>query len=153
MKTYNNADTYLGAISLVIGILLLIISYQASATVFVLPGDAPPFLVPQVYLYLWIVISAVLLIGGIMGKGSPLPATDKTRLVSVICCVAVGAVLMKYIGFVVAGFFSVVITCLLLAYKKMWVVLLTSTISVIGIWALLTGFADMSLPTLPGMRF
>ncbi|MGQ7846247.1 tripartite tricarboxylate transporter TctB family protein [Granulosicoccus sp. 3-233] len=153
MKKINNADTYLGGISLLLGVIFLVISYKESATVFVLQGDAPPFLVPQIYLFLWIAISVALLLGGLLGKGTPIPTVDKKRLVSVIGCVAIGAVLMKYIGFVFAGAISVIGTCILLAYRKIWIVFLTGILSGVLVWALLSGFADMPLPTFPGMRF
>ena len=51
MKRILNTDTLLGAVSALGGVFLLIVSHRQNASVFVLPGDAPPFLVPQLFLY------------------------------------------------------------------------------------------------------
>ena len=127
------------------------ISHRAGATVFVLPGDAPPFLVPRLYLYLWNGISIIILAGGLLGRGVPLPAIDLFRLAGVIACVVIGAVLMKLVGFLIAAALSVCVTCWLLGYRKIWVVLVTGVGSVVAIWFLLSVFANLPLPAMPGL--
>lgn len=151
MKASKNADIFLGGSFLILGIILFVISHRAGATVFVLPGDAPPFLVPRIYLYLWIGISGIILAGGLLGRGVPLPSIDLFRLIRVIACVVIGAVMMKLVGFLIAGTLSVCTTCWLLGYRKIPAVLLTGVGSVVAIWFLLSVFANLPLPAMPGV--
>ncbi len=151
MTRSKNSDIILGGSFLVIGVVLLILSYLEAETVFVLPGDAPPFLVPKIYLYLWIAISIVILGGGLFGQGAPLPKVNLRRLFYVTAGVAVSAALMAVLGFLIAGALSVCVTTWLLGYRKPVVVALTGIGSVVSIWLLLSIFADLPLPAMPGL--
>ena len=151
MTKCKNTDIVLGGSFLIIGIVLLAFSYVQADAVFVLPGDAPPFLVPKIYLYFWIGISLVILVGGLFGRGAPLPKVNMGRLLGVTAGVAVTAALMTFLGYLIAGILAVCFTCFLLGYRKPVVVALTAIGSVVSLWLLLSVFADLPLPTMCGL--
>jgi hypothetical protein len=151
MQRFLNTDSILGTVFIVLGSVLLYLSVGAEKTAFFLPGDISPYLVPQVYLYLWIAISVIILVNGVLGAGKPLPAVHKTRLVGVIAALVFGAVSMSYIGFLISAPITVFGICWLLGYRHFWKLSAIAIFSVLAIWLLLAKLAHMPLPPVPGL--
>lgn len=153
MKSFINTDTLLGAISAVIGVLLLISSMSQSATAFVLPGDAPPFLVPQIFLYLWITIALALLLNGILKGGVEVGNQNWLAIATVLAIVIIAALMMKLVGYLIVAPIAVFLVCLTLGYKDHRINAVVSIVFAGLLYGLLTGLAKMPLPPIPGLEF
>ncbi|MCG8511885.1 MAG: tripartite tricarboxylate transporter TctB family protein [Rhodospirillales bacterium] len=151
MTRFRNADSILGAVFLVLGVALLFVSMDAGESAFVLPGDAPPYLVPRIYLYLWIAIALVILMGGLLGRGDALPRVNWARFAGVLFFVIFGAVAMPLAGFLISATVTVIGVCWMLGYRRLWVIATVALSSVLSIWVLLVMFARMPLPPTPGI--
>ena len=151
MIRLKNADSILGAVFLVAGLVFLYISYHADKSAFTLPGDAPPFLVPQIYLYLWIAVAVIILLGGLMGKGTALPTIAWKRFLGIFAMVAFGTVAMNLIGYLPAAIITVFGVTWGLGYRRLSILTAISVGSVAAIWALLVLLARMPLPATPGL--
>lgn len=153
MKRLLNTDTLLGAALALIGTALLVSSYRQSASVFVLPGDAPPLLVPQLFLYLLIALSAILLLFGVLRGGADFATPSWGRIAAAFAIVASATALMTTLGFLAVAPVAVFLTCLTLGYRNHLLNLAVAA-GVVGLlYALLTGFANMPLPKVPGLGY
>lgn len=149
MARVINRDTVLGAVSLAISVVLLWSSYGQSAAAFVLPGDAPPFLVPQLFLYISALLSLALIIGGVVRT---VPETDKLAWGAVFtsfAIVALAAALMKPLGYLIVAPFAVLATTWLLGYRDLRVAVPVSIGSVALLYVALVRFANLPLPKIP----
>jgi hypothetical protein len=151
MKSINRVDVLLGAISALIGASFLYVATQASASVFVLEGDIPPYLVPRYLLYLWIGFSLVICIGGLMGRGSTFTPVLWGRWSAAVAIVCLGALAMPFIGFLPAAMIMVFSLIWALGYRRLIPALLIAVGSSLSIWALLVLVARMPLPITPGL--
>lgn len=151
MMRLLNIDTILGAVLLVIGSVLLVSSYQQNAAVFVLPGDAPPFLVPQLFLYFWMGLSLVMCAGGIARGGTAFEPQNWPAIVAAAAVIILATALMRPLGYLAVAPIAVFVVCLLLGYRRHLVSALVS-IGVVGVlYGLLVGLARLPLPTVPGL--
>lgn len=153
MMRLINIDTILGAVLLAIGGALLVSSHQQNATVFVLPGDAPPFLVPQVFLFLWIALSLAVFVIGLLRGGTSFAPQNWFAAFGVFVLVAAATALMQPLGYLAVAPVAVFLVCLVLGYRN---VLASAAVSagVVGVlYGLLVGLARLPLPTVPGLDF
>lgn len=151
MARFINVDTILGAVFLFLGVTLFRVTLAVKDSVFILEGDAPPYLVPQIYLYLWIAISAVILFGGLRGRSGAMPSVAWRRFIGVISLVVAGAALMPIIGFLVSGTATVFGVGWALGYRHAGVLAGIALGSIVFIWTMLVFFAHMPLPVTPGL--
>ena len=146
-----NTDTLLGAAGAIGASFLLMTSYRESASVFVLPGDAPPFLVPQLFLYFLLALSIAILVIGLLRGGAELNEV-RWGLVGLTMAVMVAAtVLMPELGFLVVSPVAFVLSVILLGYRRPIAMVLSSLGVSGGLYLLLVKFAQMPLPKIPGL--
>lgn len=153
MPRVLNTDTLLGAAGLAASVFFLITSYRQGASVFLLPGDAPPFLVPQLFLYICSVISTVILIGGVLRGGMQV---DPQSWIAIAVCIVVivsATALMRPLGYLVVAPVAVWLTVFMLGYRRHLINLAVSVGGVGLLYLLLARFAQMPLPTIPGLGF
>lgn len=142
-------DIWLGAVSMLVGIALLVPSYQEGARVFLLPGDISPYFVPKVLLYCWIILSLVIFVRGItsLRHTGDRPPQQKWGLIQATFAVAIGATaLMKPLGYLVVAPVAVFLCVYMLGYRNH---LLNAAVSVtvsISLYLLLVRVAGLSLP-------
>lgn len=153
MKRILNTDTLLGAVSALGGVFLLIVSHRQNASVFVLPGDAPPFLVPQLFLYVMIALSLAVLASGILRGGEAVPPQRWVHLAAVLAVVAMAAALMKPLGFLVVSPVAVAAVCALLGFRRVLLNIVVALVITVLLYGLLTGLAGLPLPKVPGLGF
>lgn len=151
MSKVINTDTLLGAAGVLLGLFLLVTSYQLSESVFVLPGDAPPLLVPQIFLYLCIAVSLAILVGGVLRGGNALAPQRWGHILGVTIVVCAATFFMKSLGYLVVAPVAMVLTCLFLDYRNHIVNVVVAVVVSVAIYMLLTGFANMPLPKVPGL--
>jgi hypothetical protein len=142
-------DIWLGAVSALIGIALLVPSYQEGARVFLLPGDISPYFVPKVFLYCWIALSLSVLLKGLVSLRSNHNATPqhqwKMVLAAFIVCVCATA-LMHRLGYLVVAPVAVFLTVMVLGYRNTVLNLLVSVAVSVSLYLLLVRVAGLSLP-------
>lgn len=151
MARFINADTVLGTVCLFLGLTLFRVTLAVKDNVFILEGDAPPYLVPQIHLYLWIAISGAILAGGLRGRADAMPSIAWKRLIGVIALVACGAAVMPFIGFLISGTATVFGVGWVLGYQRPPVLAGVAAASILLIWVLLVFFAKLPLPATPGL--
>ena len=153
MRRLINTDTLLGGVGLAASFVLLISSYRQGATVFLLPGDAPPFLVPQLFLYVAALLSSAILLGGLRKGGVALEPTRWGAIAFGFLVVVAAVTLMKPVGYLIVVPVAVFLTILNLQYRNH---LVNGTVSlgfVAALYFVLVNFAQMPLPTIPGLGF
>ena len=151
MTRIVNTDTLLGASGLIASAILLVNSYRQGASVFVLPGDAPPFLVPQLFLFVLGGISAAILIGGVLRGGVSLDRRNWGLMALCFAIVVTAAALMPVLGYLVVAPVAVMAVIALLGYRNLLVNGAVS-LGVVGfLYLLLVRFAQMPLPEVPGL--
>lgn len=146
-----NGDVALGAGLGLIGGVLAWSSHRQSAAVFLLPGDAPPFLVPQLFLYLWIGLSLLILWRG-FARGVERNAAQATRggaVIAVFAVVAVAAALMPVLGYLSVAPPAVFFTVRLLGYRRFWVNAAAALAVPVLLYIALGRFAGLPLPRMP----
>ncbi len=148
-----NTDTLLGAAGAIAGTSLLVSSHLESASVFVLPGDAPPFLVPQLFLYVLIVLSLMIFVTGLLKGGTDFGQVRWSAVALVMATIAAATLLMKTLGFLVVGPLAFFLVVLLLGYRRPIPLVLSSLGVNAGLYLLLAKFAQMPLPKIPGLGF
>lgn len=151
MTRIVNTDTLLGAAGLIVSAVLLTNSYRQGASVFVLPGDAPPFLVPQLFLFILGGISTAILIGGLVRGGVSLDGRNWLLVVLCFVIIVAAAALMPVLGYLVVAPVTVMAIIVLLGYRNL---LVNSAVSlgIVGfLYLLLVRFAQMPLPEVPGL--
>ena len=151
MKKTNHVDVTLGAISALIGAVLLYVTTKAGASVFVLEGDIPPYLVPKYVLYLWVGFSLAICAGGLLGKGPSFPPVRWMHWAGSVSIVCVGALMLPLLGYVPVA--TIMVFCLMwvLGYRKPVPAVIIAVGSTLAIWALLVLLAKMPLPATPGI--
>ena len=151
MTRIVNTDTLLGASGLIASAILLANSYRQNASVFVLPGDAPPFLVPQLFLFILGGISAAILIGGLVRGGVSLDRRNWLLVSLCFAIVVIAAALMPLLGYLVVAPVTVMAVIALLGYRNL-IVNGAVTLGMVGfLYLLLVRFAQMPLPEGPGL--
>lgn len=151
MSRVLNTDTLLGATGTLAAGFLLLTSYRASESVFVLPGDAPPFLVAQMFLYLLGAVSLAILVSGLRDGGVHFGAPNWLRIALSFATFVAATVLMKPVGFLVVAPLAVFATILILGYPRPLIAAAVS-IGVVGfLYIVLVRFAQMPLPRIPGL--
>lgn len=151
MKRAINTDTILGAAGGLIATVLLISSYRQSESVFILPGDAPPFLVPQLFLYFTIALSAVIFLLGLRSGGLEIGPKHWRNIAVTIAVIVAAAALMKPLGYLAVAPVAVFATVYLLGFRRHLVNLAVSAGFVALLYGMLTVFAKMPLPKIPGL--
>lgn len=146
------SDIALGAISGVIGAVLLVPSYQEAAQVFLLPGDISPYLVPKVFLFAWIAISLGIFLKGLLSLKSDQTQTIKRNwfgiiLVFVVVCLA--TFFMKTLGYLVVAPVAMVASVYLMGYRNISLNILVALVVSIGLYLMLVNLAGLSLPRIP----
>jgi phosphatidylglycerophosphate synthase len=151
MKSVINTDTMLGAASVVAALALLQSSYAQSAAVFVLPGDAPPFLVPQLMLYATLLVGALMVVQGLRNGGVEVGTKNWGKIALAVMIVVAATALMQPVGYLVVAPLAVFASIRVLGYRNHLVNGLVS-IGVVGLlYLLLVNFAQMPLPKIPGL--
>lgn len=146
-------DILLGAVCLVIGLFLLASTYRQSAAVFVLPGDAPPFLVPQVILVLWTALSAGIILAGLIRRVPKVGELANPRWGAIFAAAAViGAAiaLLKPLGFLVVAPVAAVLVTRILGMRNWWLNIVVALVGVASLYLLLDKAARLPLPPVPG---
>lgn len=151
MKKVINTDTLLGAAGVLLGLILLVTSYRLNESVFVLPGDAPPLLVPQMVLYLCVAVSLAILIAGLVRGGRNVDGQRWWHILGMAVVVCGATFLMNSLGYLVVAPVAVILTCLVLDYRNHFVNAAVAVFVTGAIYLLLTRFAHMPLPKLPGL--
>lgn len=151
MSRVLNTDTLLGAVGLTASVVFLITSYRLSESVFLLPGDAPPFLVPQLFLYILLVISTAILIGGVLRGGVQVDLQNWMAIFGCIVIIMLATALMRPLGFLVVTPLAVWLSVFMLGYRSHLLNLSVSVGVVSALYLLLARFAQMPLPTIPGL--
>lgn len=152
MRRFANTDTVLGAAGLTVSVVLLFESFRQQQRIFVLPGDAPPFLVPKLFLCLFGTLSAAILFGGAARGGVASRTQNWARIAGCVMVNALAALLMQPIGFLLVAPLAVFATIKLLGYQNTVVSLVVAIGVVAVLYLLLVRFAQMPLPTVPGLR-
>lgn len=152
MRRFANTDTILGTAGLIVSVALLIESFRQNKRVFVLPGDAPPFLVPKLFLYLLGALSVAIFIDGAVRGGATPLSRNWIRVAGCVIVNALAALLMQPIGFLLVAPLAVFATIKFLGYKNTMVSLVVAVGVVAVLYVLLVRFAQMPLPTVPGLR-
>ena len=153
MKRFVNTDTLLGAVCAAGSLALLVSSHRLSEQAFVLPGDAPPFLVPQWFLYMAIALGASIFVGGLFKGGVDFSRQNWRRIGAVALVLLLAVWLLPVLGFLLVAPLAVFVTGLLLGYRKLWINAAVSLAVPAALYAMLAGFAKMPLPKIPGMEF
>jgi drug/metabolite transporter (DMT)-like permease len=145
-------DIALGAVCALLGISLLVPSYQEGARVFLIPGDISPYFVPKVFLYCWIVLSLGILAKGLVNlrRHTESPPQHKWMMIisTFVICVFATA-LLKPLGYLVVAPVAVFLSVWMLGYRNY---LLNGVVSLgvsVGLYLLLVRVAGLSLPASP----
>ena len=153
MQKLVNTDTVLGAAVGVASLWLLRSSFKLSELAFVLPGDAPPFLVPQMFLYMALALAAAIFVGGLLKGGVDFGRQNWWAIIGVAVVLTIAVLLMPRIGYLIVAPVAVFVICILLGYRNH---LLNGIVALgvpVALYAMLTGFANMPLPKIPGLEF
>lgn len=143
-------DILLGSICLLIGVVLLVSTRWQSAAVFVLPGDAPPFLVPQIILVLWIALSLGIIVSGLTRASQG--ELDNPHWGSIFAAAAViiaAIALLKSLGFLIVAPVAVVLITRILGMRTWWLNILVALVGVGALYLLLDKAARLPLPPVP----
>ncbi len=149
MNGLLNSNTVFGALSSLVGGIFLFLSFRQAEVAFVLPGDIPPFLVPKVFLVLWIALSLAILVSGLRLPPSPLGEQNHARIVMIAVLLVVVTWLMRSLGFMIVAPVAAFATCAILGYRRH---LLNAAVAVLAsgaLYLLLTRVAELSLPKIP----
>ena len=152
MRRAINTDTILGAAGGLVATVLLVSSYRQSESVFILPGDAPPFLVPQLFLYFTIALSAVIFLLGLRSGGVDIGAKHWRNIALTVAVIAAAAALMKSLGYLAVAPVAVFATVYLLGFRRHLLNLIVAVGFVVLLYFMLTVFAKMPLPKIPGLE-
>lgn len=153
MKRLVNSDTLLGGFFALAAVILLRNSYHSSSNVFLLPGDAPPFLVAQLALYAALALSLAILIKGILRGGVQIGETRWGPACLMVLLLVVTVLLFQAAGYLLIVPLAVLLCCLILGYRKP-VPLIGLALGVpVATYLLLVKFAALPLPTIPGLEF
>ena len=153
MKRALNTDTLLGGLCVIIATFLLVSSYRQSENVFVLASDAPPFIVPQLFLYLMIGFSAALCLSGLRLGGETVGPKDWMRIALTAAVIVAAAALLKTIGYLAVAPVAVIFVVFLLGYKNHLLNIGVAVGFVAFLYLVLVNFAKMPLPKVPGLGF
>lgn len=153
MKKLINTDTVLGAAVGAGSLWLLLSSYRLSALAFVLPGDAPPFLVPQMFLYMGLALSAAIFAHGLIKGGVDFGAQNWPAILGVAVALTAATILLPRIGYLIVTPIAVFAICLLLGFRNHLLNALVALGVPLALYVMLTGFANMPLPKIPGLEF
>lgn len=153
MKKLVNTDTVLGLTVGAASLWLLLSSHRLSALAFVLPGDAPPFLVPQMFLYMGLALAAAILAGGLIKGGVAFGAQDWWAMLAIAIVLTAAVCLLPRIGYLIVAPVAVFVICRLLGYRNHLVNGLVALGVPVALHAALSGFANMPLPKIPGLDF
>ncbi|MDB6179503.1 hypothetical protein PAF17_18655 [Paracoccus sp. Z330] len=152
MKQLVNSDTLLGGFFGLVALILLRSSYHSS-DVFLLPGDAPPFLVAQLALYAVLALSLAILIKGVL-RGGVAPGDIRWRpTFLMMALLLMTTVLFKMAGYLLIVPLAVAGCCLILGYRKPVPLVGLSVAVPVATYLLLVKFASLPLPTIPGLEF
>ncbi|BCH23397.1 hypothetical protein MesoLjLc_30980 [Mesorhizobium sp. L-8-10] len=149
MNRWINSDVILGLAFGLIGCVLLVSCFQQAEGSFALAGDIPPFLVPQVFLTIWIVLSLAILVAGLRGPFVPTAGRDWATIVAIAVLLTAATLLLQPLGFMLVAPVAVFLTCWLLGFRRH---LLNALGAVLGSGALhlvLTRVAALPLPRVP----
>jgi len=145
-------DIALGAVCALLGISLLVPSYQEGARVFLIPGDISPYFVPKVFLYSWIALSIGILVKGLVNLRRHTESTPQHKWIMIIStfviCVCATA-LLKPLGYLVVAPVAVFLSVWMLGYRNYLLNGLVSLGVSIGLYLLLVRVAGLSLPASP----
>lgn len=153
MKRAINTDTLLGGAGVIIAAFLLVSSYRQSESVFVLPGDAPPFIVPQLFLYLMIGFSAAIFLTGLRSGGVQIGEKNWFNIALTVSVIVAAAAFLKPLGYLAVAPVAVVLVVFLLGYRNHLVNLIVGVGFGALLYVMLVNLAKMPLPTVPGLGF
>jgi hypothetical protein len=142
-------DIALGAVFALIGIGLLVPSYQEGARVFLLPGDISPYFVPKVFLYSWIAVSLAILVKGIrdLPGNTHAPAAHRWgKIIAVFVACVCATALMKPLGYMVVAPVAVYLSVWMLGYRNHLLNVIVSLVVSLSLYLLLVQLAGLSLP-------
>ncbi|WP_112324147.1 tripartite tricarboxylate transporter TctB family protein [Oceanibium sediminis] len=153
MKKLLFSSALLWMAFLATSIFLLVSSFEQSDATFVLPGDAPPFLVSQLILTCLILLSGSLLISRLVQASGGLPDADWDALAAVVVIVCTAGVLLKPLGFLAVSPVAAILTARVLGYRNWLINAVVAVAGVACLYLLLVKAARLPLPPVPGLGF
>lgn len=153
VKRLMNSDTLLGGTTSIAATVLLLISYHSSRNAFLLPGDAPPFLVVQILLYAGLALALGLLARGLMRGGHAFGRVNWGATGLMVALLVIMMLLFERAGYLLVVPLGVLGACLILGYRKPVALLAVSVGVPVLTYFLLARLADMPLPKIPGLEY
>ena len=151
MKKYLtlNADIMLGLMGILFGVSFLVYSYWESASAFYIEGDVPPFLVPQLFLYILICLSVVLCTMGFVKNIPSLEYIHGGKVLLSIAVVAIAIGMMASVGYLICAPLCFVAIAYILNYQNKKAIILSAIGVSFSLYILLVKVAKMPLPIIP----
>lgn len=151
MNRRLNGDAILGVVSGLTGGVLLVSCFWQADGAFALPGDIPPFLVPQVFLTMWVALSLAILVSGL--RNPPVAAANREwAAIGTIAVLLIAAtILLRPLGFMVVAPVAVFLTCRLLGFRRHLLNALASLLGSGTLYLLLTRVSALPLPRTPDL--
>ena len=145
-------DVALGAISVLAGGAMLLPTFKEASQVFMLPGDISPYLVPKAFLFIWVGLSAIILLKGLLAlkqSGASTEGKNWIAILGILAVVSAATYLMSSLGYLTVAPVAVFICILLLGYRKHLINLIVSVTVTFGLYFTLVQLAGLSLPRIP----
>ena len=146
------SDVALGAISVLVGGALLVPTLQEASQVFMLPGDISPYLVPKAFLFMWVGLSAAILVKGLFAlkqSGAISESRNWVAILGILVVISTATFLMSSLGYLTVAPVAVFICIILLGYRKHLINLVISVAVTFGLYFTLVQLAGLSLPRIP----
>ncbi|MEM7303217.1 MAG: tripartite tricarboxylate transporter TctB family protein [Pseudomonadota bacterium] len=112
-------------------------------------GDVGPALAPRIFLGVWILLSALVLIGEFRTAHEPSSQINFRQFLAVLFIAIGTGVGMTKIGFLLAAIPGLFMFCWTLQYRRIVPLLLISLIAPFSIWMLFTFGFELLLPNSP----
>ena len=142
-------DITLGAVSGIIGVALLVPTYQEGARVFLLPGDISPYFTPKLFVFAWIALSLAILIKGAVGMRRWSGTAAEHRWFAILGTFATtlaATALMTPVGFLIVAPVAVFVSVLLLGYRNHLLNVAVAVIVSVSLYLMLGQLAGLTLP-------
>jgi hypothetical protein len=144
-------DFYYGFALMIVGVGLLLHTFNDRYDFDLLFGDVSTVFFPRVILILWVGLSLILMVKGYLGSGS---AEDRSRVFSakipkltlVMAVIIVMAGVLWMLGTLVGGPILMIAVGLALGYRQLMILVPISLILPVLVWYALSVVAKISLP-------
>ena len=142
-------DAVYGGVLLLIGALLMLSTFDPRYQGFGIGSDLSPMFFPRLLLTLWLVLSGVILVRGLMGGAGHWPFQMKARCAGVVVVVLGFTYAMTVVGFLFAMIPCFMIVSLLLGYRRPAPIVVFGLLVPILTWFVFTEVIEVFLPTSP----